>query len=579
MNPVSGQKARVDETSSNSRRTALTIKSSSWFWLPPAAVLLLFANGRNAVPLAAWLAPVLLLRFVRKQRLIIGLPVAYLVCVIALRFQFRGALVGPLLYVAVTVYGTFLALPYIIDRLVSRKLDGFAAALVFPAAWAATEYLVSMAAFAGSGTSIAYSQYGDLPLLQILSVTGLWGVTFLIGWFAAVCNWVWEEGLNSRRATVGATVCVTTIAALILLGGARLTLLPPSSQTVRVASLTKKGSPWDPSDDIWERAVYRRTSKKEVDEIRQQLSTWDHKLDRVLNQKATTSEVEEIRGKFNAGNRDLLFRAEREAQAGAEVVFWAERAGQVLKQDEPALIEEGRKLAAKYQAYLGMALATWTPGRKLPLENKLVLIEPSGQIAWEYFKSYPAFEEAEVLIAKDRKVKIADTPYGRLSAIICYDADFPRLPAQAGALGTDIVLDPAGDTPAISPRHTHLASFRAIEQGFNLVRPTDYGLSAAYDYQGRQIAAADYSQARDHVMVAQVPTRGVRTIYSLLGDWFAWACIAAVALLSGKALRARRTTAGKSFVPRRTELGPEHAQAKSLQNRIRPNRNVNSSRD
>jgi len=339
---------------------------------------------------------------------------------LAIRFQFRGALVGPILYGAVVVYGIFLATPYMIDRLVARRLDGFSATLVFPASWAATEYLVPMAAFAGSGTSIAYSQYADLPLLQILSVTGLWGVTFLIGWFAAVCNWVWEDGLGSRHARVGATLCLATIAAVILFGGARLTLLPPSSQTVRVASLSKKGSPWNPSDGIWERAMYGRASKTEVNEIRRRLSTWEHTFERALNQKTTTGEVEEIRGKFSARNAELLSRTEREA--------------------------------------------------------------------------------------------------------------------QAGALGADIVLDPAGDTPEISPRHTQLASFRAIEQGFNLVRPTDYGLSAAYDYQGRQIAAADYFQASDHVMVSHVPTRGVRTIYSLLGDWFAWACIAALAALAGKAL-------------------------------------------
>ncbi len=430
MNPVVDRQAQVSGPLFKANRVPLTANSRLWLWLAVASVLLLFANGRNAVPLAAWLAPVLLLRFVRKQRLIIALPVASVIGALAIRFQFRGALVGPILYVAAVVYGIFLATPYLIDRLVARRLDGFSATLVFPTSWAATEYLVSMAAFAGSGTSIAYSQYGDLPLLQILSVTGLWGVTFLIGWFAAVCNWVWEEGLGSRHARVGATLCLATIAAVILLGGARLTLLPPSSPTVRVASLSKKGSPWDPSDGIWERAMYGRASKTEVNEIRRRLSTWEHTFDRALNQKATTGEVEEIRGKFSARNANLLSRTEREAQAGAKVVSWAEEDGQVLKQDEPALMEQGRELAAKYKIYLGMGLATWTPGKKLPLENKLALIQPSGQIAWEYFKSHPAFEEAEVLDAKDRKVKIADTPYGRLSSVICFDADFPPLPAR-----------------------------------------------------------------------------------------------------------------------------------------------------
>ena len=45
----------------------------------------------------------------------------------------------------------------------------------------------------------------------------------------------------------------------------------------------------------------------------------------------------------------------------------------------------------------------------------------------------------------DGKLRQIVSPYGRLSAAICYDMDFPRLLAQAGALGADLVLSPAHD--------------------------------------------------------------------------------------------------------------------------------------
>jgi len=116
--------------------------------------------------------------------------------------------------------------------------------------------------------------------------------------------------------------------------------------------------------------------------------------------------------------------------------------------------------------------------------------------------------------------------------MICFDGDFPQLLAQAGALRADIMLDPAKDWRAIDPLHTRMASFRAIEQGFNLIRQTSQGRSAAYDYQGRLLASMDHFHTADYAMVSQIPTRGVRTIYSLLGDWFAWACIAALVMLT-----------------------------------------------
>jgi apolipoprotein N-acyltransferase len=41
----------------------------------------------------------------------------------------------------------------------------------------------------------------------------------------------------------------------------------------------------------------------------------------------------------------------------------------------------------------------------------------------------------------------------------------------------------------------------------------------------------DEYHSSDLTLIAQVPTRGVRTIYSRLGDWLAWLCILAVMTL------------------------------------------------
>jgi apolipoprotein N-acyltransferase len=215
--------------------------SLSWLWLAIAAVLLLFSNGANTIPLAAWLAPVFMLRFVRGQSFKVGLPIAYVLLVATFAFQFRGMVPIPGVgyYIFLAIWGIPAVLPYIVDRLPAHKLSGLPKSLVFPTAWAATEYVCSLAPY-GTWGSAAYSQYGNLALLQILSVTGLWGITFLIGWFAAVCNWLWEDGLDSKYARRGAWLCFGTIAMVMLMGGARLAFFPPSSPTVRVASLSAR---------------------------------------------------------------------------------------------------------------------------------------------------------------------------------------------------------------------------------------------------------------------------------------------------------------------------------------------------
>ena len=502
---VASHQSRLQEVVHNSVRSG-PAGSNSWLWVAIAAVLLLFANGANNIALAAWLGPLFLLRFVRGRGLWAGLVTAYLLLMATFMFQFRGMVPIPGIgyYIFLFSFGVPLVLPYAADRLLSPRLSGLSATFVFPTAFAVTEYLVSLGPY-GSWGSAAYSQFGNLALLQLLSVTGLWGITFLAAWFASMGNWLWENGWDSKPARAGAIMYVAILLTVVMVGGVRLAVFPATSPTVRVASISRRKVQPEASDTAWRH---------------------------LLTNQATPAELEEVRAGANAVDSDLLSRAEREMQAGAKIVFWGEGNAPVFKTDESALIGRGRELAKKYQVYLGMALATWNVGKHPPLENKLVLVKPDGEIAWEYFKAHPVpGGEAAISITRDGRLQSLDTPYGHLSSVICFDADFPQLLAQAGALGADVVLDPSNDWPAIDPWHTQMASYRAIEQGFNLIRHTSQGLSAAYDYQGHRLAAMDHYQALDQTLVAQVPTRGVRTIYSRAGDWFAWVCVAGLAAL------------------------------------------------
>jgi apolipoprotein N-acyltransferase len=491
-------------------------RTGSWIPLIVAILLLPFANGANDIALAAWLAPLFLLRFTRTQRIIVGVPIVLAVQVATLAIQYRGMVPFPtVLYVAVMIaYGLFFTLPYLGDRLLSRRLSVFSGTLVFPLILTSIEYLFSLGPF-GSWFATAYSQYGNLALLQMLSVTGLWGVTFLIGWTAAAGNALWEEWTISRRVPRVARMCALLVIITMLAGGARLVLFPPAGKTVRVATLSRVEGKLHPDPKVIGR-FFR-------------------------HEPLTAEEIATIRENTTATGNDLLNRSEREAKAGAKIIFWGEANAPVLKEDESDLIRRGGILAKSNGIYLGMVLASWHLETTPPLENKIVLVKPDGTPAWDFLKAHPVpGGEAAISIRGDGKLRALDTPYGRLSSVICFDADFPQLLAQAGRLGTDLLLDPSNDWKAIDPWHTRMASFRAIEQGFNLVRHTSQGLSAAFDYQGRQLASMDHYVTTDRVLVAQVATRGARTVYALLGDWFGWACLAGLAGVVILGVKSRR---------------------------------------
>ena len=495
---------------------------ASWLALAFGCVLLPISYGTDNVAYAAWLSPVFLLRFVRTQRWVVAMPVLFGVEFAAMAFQYRGMFLvtGSEYWMLLGLITVPTIVPFALDRGLARKVGGVASALVFPLAWTVVDYADSFGPY-GSWGAAAYSQYGDLPLLQVISLTGMWSISFLIGWFAAVCNLLWEEGWKSgARAAYGVAA---TLSLVVLGGGLRLAAFPPTSPTVRVASLSAR-----------------------------QTATAPASLSHLIAGSASASDLTQIRDWARSVDEDLLERADRAVQDGARIVFWAEGNASVLKEDEPAFLAEGARLAAKHHIYLGMALAVWTPGAARVLENKLVMIEPSGKVAWQYNKAHPVpGNEAAMMVTSDGKLRSISTPFGRLSVAICFDADFPQTLIQAGVLNADIVLNPSSDWSAIDPWHAQMASFRAIEQGVTIIHQGSHGLSAAFDYEGNRLAAADYFHTDNPDMISDVPTAGMRTIYSRLGDWFAWVSGAGLLALAVKAFAPDRKGLAKPELSRR----------------------------
>lgn len=506
----------------------------SYLWLAIAAALFLFVAGRWAIPLAAWLAPLFLLRFVRTQRPLPGLLLAWIVRFAVTAVVLQGIILSPgiVYYALVLILTGLTTLPYLADRLISPRLGGFVATLVFPLAFTTLEYLSSFGPF-GTYNSIANTQYGDLPLMQLVSVTGIWGITFLITWFAAVVNWAWEQHFAWPNVRGGGVLYAGVLAVVLLGGGARLVLFPPQAALIRVAGLSASWSA--------------------VAAFNQQLP--QATLSLLLSGKATQADLALARSAFTTLDDDLLARSQQEAVAGAKIVVWPETSstgGAILEEDEPALIQRAGALAREAGIYLDIGLAVYLPaGGKPPfLKDEAVLLDPTGHVVWTYEKTHPAPGEQGLFVLGDGKVPIVDSPYGRLANVICFDADFPGMIHQAGQAGADMLLVPSDDWQAIDPAHTQIATFRAIENGFSLVRQASKGLSMAVDYEGHVLSASDYFTTDQQVMVAYVPMHGVRTIYATIGDLFAWLCILGLVALTGLAImQSRKRRSAATAVP------------------------------
>ena len=73
--------------------------------------------------------------------------------------------------------------------------------------------------------------------------------------------------------------------------------------------------------------------------------------------------------------------------------------------------------------------------------------------------------------------------------------------------------------------HAQMAAFRAVENGVTIVRQAGNGLSVVIDPYGRVMASMNQFKSDEWVMVAQVPTYSVPTLYPFTTDWFAFLCL------------------------------------------------------
>jgi apolipoprotein N-acyltransferase len=490
----------------------------AWVWLFVALALLPFTIVQTMLPLAAWLAPVFLLRFARAARRGgLALLLLFLVHATAYGIALRGGGSGNIyvdlfgLSIFAIFRGLISTLPYAADRLIGSRLADGTRVLVFPLAFTTVDWLMTLLPAVNSTESPAYSQYDSLALMQILSVTGMWGIVFLMGWCAATVNALWERGFELRP--VGGIVIsfLGVLTAVCLYGSIRLNFAPPSAPTVIAATVTI------------DRAVHDEALAPPFD--------W------LAFNRSSGSERAVLRPRFEATAGQMLERSEKALRAGAKIVGWQETGAMILEEDVQGVLDRASALAKRYDAYLQVSLGIFTRSEAMPyFLNRSILIDNAGGIAWSYDKAYPVFPtESWVTPYGPRRLPVADTPYGRIATAICNDFHFQALIRQAGAKDVDVMMAPYNDLRPFEQQDAVVSIMRAVENGYSMVRPTGIGPSLITDYQGRVLARQDYGEGGG-VMLASIPTRGVVTIYSRIGDAFAYLCALGTLLLAARAI-------------------------------------------
>ena len=177
----------------------------SYTWLLAGAFFMLFSNGRWMLSFAAWTYSIFFLRFLRLHKPAWGFLVLMVTIAMINPVIFWKVIPGPIYaYLLLSCLALQLTtLSFLADRLLATRFNGFISTLIFPAAWCGIEYAMSLIPSKGTWNVLAYTQTGNLYLMQLASVTGVWGISFLITWFASIVNWIWSQKFEWNKIRKG----------------------------------------------------------------------------------------------------------------------------------------------------------------------------------------------------------------------------------------------------------------------------------------------------------------------------------------------------------------------------------------
>ncbi|MBW2282363.1 MAG: apolipoprotein N-acyltransferase [Deltaproteobacteria bacterium] len=359
---------------------------------------------------------------------------------------------------------------------------------------------------------VAYSQVTWKPVIQIASLSGPYGVSFLVVAVNAALAESWlalrgRSGVGVRNAALGSAVVFVLALAAVVYGSNVLRAADTGSAgrsavpVVVVQGDLELGSRWKPE-------FYGRN------------------LDRYLQLTLTAFQLVKPR-----------------------VVFWPEAALTFDVTDAPPF----RELIGRVLAPAGSQLVAGGPRGGAPGDyyNSVFSLSPSGDVLAHYDKQFlfPLAEYAPIGAPDPAERDFGDFRYwtpgtvtsplptaaGAAGVLVCSEAMFPEVAAQRVRAGADYLFSPANDGwgrrswtpwPKWGRLMLDMAVFRAVEQRRPLVRASTTGPSALVDAWGRVDAQTDTGGAR--VLVGAIEPRSGRTPYARVGDLFAVLCAASV---------------------------------------------------
>ncbi len=370
------------------------------------------------------------------------------------------------------------------------------------------------------------SQYQMLPLIQIVSVTGVYGVSFLVCWFS-LALWcavavILREPEKRTRQLAELAVPLLVVAGVIQFGIRRVSQTTPDA--ARPALKLALVQPSIPQTWIWDPNESSRRFQQLIELSRDALTNRPDLL--VWPEAAVPNMV----------------RFDEETYVAVTNLARTHQSWLVLGSDDAAVrdTEDGQRETNYFNSSFlvrpdGELAATYRKRRLVIFGEYVPLLRWLPFLKWftPIQGGFTAGERPVTFELGGLQVKC--------STLICFEDVFPHTVREHVEEDTDFLLNLTNDgwfgESAAQWQHLANAAFRAVENGLPLVRCANNGVTCWVDAQGR-VSEAGFPGSGDvygaGFKLARVPLLAGEprppTFYRRHGDRFGWACVAVAAL-------------------------------------------------
>ena len=237
---------------------------------------------------------------------------------------------------------------------------------------------------------------------------------------------------------------------------------------------------------------------------------------------------------------------------GARLIIWPETAAPFLYVRTPDLAAEVQKIARDSGGYLlfGSPAYELTPQGEY-YYNRAYLLNPQAETIGSYDKAhlvpygeyvplrrfFPFIGKMVPMVGDFAEGPVGATvslPEGAIGPLVCYESIFPNLARAQVANGARLLVNITNDAwfgkTSAAYQHLSMAVLRAVENHVCLARAANTGISAFIDGAGRLLWTSEINVPEAHALeLAWLPGG---SLYTRIGDVFAWACV----IIAGLAL-------------------------------------------